>query len=151
TYGGTGQDGLGGGIYSSGWLKLIANTTVENNLALGGRGGPGSPASGVGGAIPAGVGGTGGAGLGGGLYVAGGTVDLTDTAVSIAGNAAQGGQGGGGGQGTTRTPAFGPTYQSGDGGQGGAGEGGGVYVAGGNVTLNKQDVFSNTVLGGAGG
>lgn len=107
-----GGDGLGGGIYSSGALTMTG-CNIGNNQAIGGRGGDGGfiqgGAPGEGGPVP---GAPGGNGLGGGLYVAGGTVTLLDTAIT--GNSANGGAGGTGYKGATH-------------GARGQGIGGGVY------------------------
>jgi hypothetical protein len=107
-----GGDGLGGGIYSSGAMTMTG-CSIVNNQAIGGRGGDGGfiqgGAPGEGGPMP---GAPGGNGLGGGLYVAGGTVTLLDTAIT--GNSANGG---GGGSGSKGQPHGAP----------GQGIGGGVY------------------------
>jgi hypothetical protein len=70
------------------------------------------------------------------VYVAGGTVSLSNDIFS--GNKAQGGTGGNGGNG-------------GNGGSGGNGRGGGLYVAGGTVTLNNDTLSGNHAQGGKGG
>jgi hypothetical protein len=78
-----GGPAAGGGIWSGGSLTLENGTLVQNNQAIGGKGGPygqfnfGSP---------------GGDGSGGGLYISGGTANLTR--VSINNNSALGGPGG---------------------------------------------------------
>jgi hypothetical protein len=118
-----GQDAAGGGIWSGGTLTLENGTKVQNNEALGGRGGRGLAS-----------GGPGGNGLGGGVYVAGGTFSLTSAAVSN--NTASGG---GAGSGASTGP-----------GPGGGGAGGGLYVAGGTVTLSADTVASNTAKVGYG-
>jgi len=107
-----GGDGLGGGIYSSGALTMTG-CSIGNNQANGGRGGDGGfiqgGAPGESGPVP---GAPGGNGLGGGLYVAEGTVTLLDTAIT--GNSANGGAGGTG-------------YKGAPHGARGQGIGGGVY------------------------
>jgi hypothetical protein len=120
--------GSGGGAYSDvNSIIQITSSLVAGNKALGGSGGSGGPT---------GVGGPGGAGYGGGVYVSsppgfgsplpGGTLDLTDTLVTL--NLAQGGDGG-----------QGPT--AGDTGQG---IGGGLYVApGGGQTLTHSRIKGN--------
>jgi hypothetical protein len=120
----------GGGIYSSGSLTLEGGTTVRNNLALGANGLPGGY--------------SGGSGLGGGVYVASGPATLAN--VSLTSNTAQGGNGGQGyasGWERYKVPGFG--------GSGGGGLGGGLYVAGGAVTLTGITISSNTAQGGNGG
>jgi hypothetical protein len=95
--------------------------------------------------------GNGGSAYGGGLFVFGGTVTLNNDTLSS--NVAVGGNGGlggiPGGSGGLLNPA-----QGGNGGYGGDGAGGGLYVYGGNVTLNGGTINSNQVqgaIGGAGG
>jgi hypothetical protein len=100
--GGTAWWGYGGGIYSSGSL-LLENSTIDQNQAVGGRGGTG-PARG----------GRGGDGFGGGIYVAAGTATLRNSVVT--GNAALRGAGGQG-------------YQDAPDGLPGQGVGGGIYIA----------------------
>lgn len=80
--------GVGGGIYSSGSLTL-ESSTVKNNQAIGGTGGIVIDGGDV-------FGFDGGHGLGGGVYVAGGTVTLRDSRVTD--NVAQGAAGGGSGR-----------------------------------------------------
>jgi len=131
-----GYPGEGGGIWSSGSLTLGGGTTVQNNLAAGSSGQDayeftrGNRTY----LIPPGIGED---GLGGGLYVAGGTVNLTD--VTLSSNTAQGGQGGSG-------VAF-----SLSGRDGGDGLGGGLFAESGTVTLVHVTVANNAARGGAGG
>ncbi len=129
--GGDGQAAWGGGIYSSGALTLEGGTQVQNNQALGGQGGPGRP------------GGNGGNGLGGGLYVAGGTA--TVTSATLTANTAQGGSGG---HGLASTSV---KFGAGAGGNGGNGLGGGLYAAGGTVTLTNSSLSANSAQGGQAG
>src|SRR5207247_6589272 len=86
-------------------------------------------------------------GLGGGLYVAGGTLTMINASVSS--NTALGGQGLDGG-----------VYTGGDfvssvatlhAGDGGNGLGGGLYVQAGTVTLTNATVSANAAQGGQGG
>jgi len=119
----------GGGIYSSGALTLEGGTTVQNNVAVGAAGDTNTG---------------GGRALGGGVSVAGGTALLSN--VSLASNTAQGGNGGQG------TPVCSMGYcRPGIGGPGGNGLGGGLYVAGGTVSLTGARVEANSALGGHGG
>lgn len=142
-----GQSAAGGGIYSSGSLTLEGGTSVQDNQALGGRGGTvfpgvligggGKPSPGGGkpsgpsgpGAGPYGL--AGGNGFGGGVYVAGGTATMIDASVSA--NTARGGSFGAG------------IVHS---GSGGAGEGGGLYIdPAATVSLNAftvANVLNNT-------
>jgi len=126
-------DAEGGGIWSSGSLTLEGGTTVQNNSAVGAQGRNASKLQGNLVVPP----GNGNNGLGGGLYVAGGTVNLTD--VTLSSNVAQGGRGGSG------------YYYSLPGGDGGNGLGGGLFVARGTVILVRTIVANNAAQGGAGG
>jgi hypothetical protein len=124
-----GFNAAGGGIYSAGSLTLTG-CTIQKNKAIGVDGGTGQ---------------AGGAGLGGGIYVAGGTASLTN--VTLSNNTAQGGKGGPAG--TITIPRTG-THHVGP-GPGGNGLGGGMYVAGGSVTLRQCSVTGNSALGGKAG
>jgi uncharacterized repeat protein (TIGR01451 family) len=142
---GTGAAGDGGAIYSSGTLNL-SNVTVATNKAVGSNGTAGAnggkrtTAFGRTYHVTAGAGDTGANAYGGGLYVAGGTVTLSNDTLS--GNNAQGGNGGSGGS----SLIFGAS-----GGSGGAGSGGGMYVASGSVTLSNDTLGGNNAHGGNGG
>lgn len=120
---GRGVSAVGGAIYSQGTLDLDG-VTVQNNQAC------------CGGAF----GGLGGSGLGGGLYVAAGTVTLNSATFSA--NTAQGGSGGAGIRICNR---FGCRLIP---GRGGNGLGGAMYVASGTVTLNNTTMSGNTAQGG---
>ncbi len=75
----------------------------------------------------------GGGALGGGLYVAGGTLTLDQC--TVANNSAVGSQG----------------YYAEVGYDGGRAEGGGIYVAyGGTVSVNRSNVYGNSAVGGEG-
>jgi hypothetical protein len=102
--------GAGGAIYSSGSLTLEGGTLIENNEVSG----PYESGTGVN-------------CFGGGVYVAAGTVTVTDTTLSA--NTALGGRGDIGGNGL----------------------GGGMYVAGGTVILRDDTLTSNSAQGGLGG
>jgi uncharacterized repeat protein (TIGR01451 family) len=118
----------------------LENLTLTGGLAQGAAGANGEVfVSGVG---HGGATGNGGTGWGGGLYVAGGTVTLSNDTLS--GNYAQGGVGG------TGYSAVGG-FPAGAGGSGGAAWGGGLYVAGGTVTLSNDTLSGNYAQGGAGG
>jgi hypothetical protein len=112
--GGRGGDAFGGGLYVAGGTASLGNVTLSSNTAQGGAGGAGGtfddrfdkkhlPQQG----------GDGGNGLGGGFYVAGGTVSLHGTTVAL--NTAVGGAGGKGARGV---------YD----GFPGLGEGGGLFI-----------------------
>jgi hypothetical protein len=139
---GTGENAYGGGIYVAAGSVTLTNDTLSSNNAVGGYGGAGATSSGV----VLGPGGSGGAGSGGGLYVASGSVTVTNDTLSsnhaVGGN---GGPGGGGAGATSSGVVLGPY------GSGGAGSGGGLYVAGGSVTLNNDTLSSNQAVGGNGG
>jgi hypothetical protein len=145
--------GAGGGIYTRGTLTMEGISQIKNNQALGAIGASG----GVSGRVIAHAQ-MGASGLGGGLFVAGGTASLNG--VTISGNLAQGGAGGDGG--TQQTGGYydgsAPNGHNGSGSSyvvpganGGSGLGGGLYVAGGSLTLQNDTVTSNTANGGAGG
>jgi len=130
-----GADGLGGGLYIAGGTVALINANVSSNTTQGGQGGIYLQPHPHGHPVPPIPPGPGGNGLGGGLYVAGGTVTLTSDTLSS--NSARGGQGGG--------------WYGGTGAAGGDGFGGALYVAGGTVTLRNDTVTSNTAQGGPGG
>ncbi len=79
---------------------------------------------------------------GGGLSIDGGTVSLTN--VTVKSNQAVGAAGATGSQGQNGSPG-------GPGGIGGAGQGGGIYLAGGSLALNYDEVTGNFAQGGNGG
>jgi hypothetical protein len=109
-----GGSAFGGGLYIRSGTATLTNVAVSSNTARGGTGGVGGVLIGVGGgAFP---GGNGGDGLGGGLYAAGGTIDLHQ--VTVTGNTAAGGAGGE--EGSLGWP--------GRDGSPGKGEGGGLYI-----------------------
>jgi hypothetical protein len=150
--GGNGGNGLGGAVYVAAGTVIMTSDTWSANTAQGGRGGDGG-----GGYTDdynwttyGGNGGDGGSGRGGAVYVVDGTVNVNSDSLSA--NTAQGGRGGDGGVGYN-TGFYSPPY-GGNGGNGGNGEsglGGGLYVAGGTVTLTSATVSSNGAWAGAGG
>jgi hypothetical protein len=114
-----GGSAFGGGLYISGGTATLTSVTVSSNTAQGGDGGTGGCGSRSG--IEYGTaGGDGGNGLGGGLYAAGGTIDLHN--VTITGNTAASGTGGKAG-----ICGAGRFRRSSDSFSGG-GEGGGLYI-----------------------
>jgi len=145
----------GGGIYlASGTLSLF-NDTISGNAARGGLGGMGGIGGGQGTkaapGVTAGVGGLGGKGgsaAGGAIYAAGGTVLLQND--TFRSNLAVGGPGGTGGTGGSggHSKAGGA---GGAGGPGGAASGGGIYLAGGSLTLAGTTLQKNSAVGGPGG
>jgi uncharacterized repeat protein (TIGR01451 family) len=140
---GAGTAAEGGAVYSSGALT-ISGTSIQDNTAQGSNG-----ASGVGGG-PRGIGGQGAGALGGGLFVAEGSVSLTDD--SLLSNNAKGGNGGKGGTPTNvGTHITGFIFDGGQGGAGGEAGGGGLFVAGGSVSLIDDIVRGNQDFGGNGG
>jgi hypothetical protein len=124
-----GNFALGGGIVSNGALTL-QSCIIQNNQAVGGQGGRGF---------------AGGGAQGGGVFVAGGTASLNNVVLSS--NTALGGAGGDG------VPTYfnGDTYEKLPGGPGGNGLGGGLFAAGGTVSLRNCTVDYNVAQGGAGG
>jgi hypothetical protein len=118
TPGDPGGSAFGGGLYISGGTATLSSATVSSNTAQGGVGGMGGCY--LGGFLPVGTnGGNGGNGLGGGLYAAGGTIDVHN--VTVTGNTAAGGAGGQGGSCASRD-------FKGSNGSPGLGEGGGLYI-----------------------
>jgi hypothetical protein len=128
---GAGSDAAGGAIWSAGTLTLENGTSIQNNQAIGGNGSTDSDYHGFG-----------GNGLGGGLYVAAGTATLTGVTVNA--NIAQGGLGGTMFflLGQEQTPTYIQEANSGN------GEGGGLYMAGTNLTLSSDTLNGNQALGG---
>ena len=184
--GGQGGSAAGGGIYAAGGTLLIDHDTFRSNLAIGGQGGTGGtggsgghgkqspPTPGKTGGI-GGNGVNGGAACGGAIYLAGGTLTLTGTA--LRNNSAIGGAGGAGGHGGPGTAeislsaifggsggsslglsglglfsaAGGRGGAGGIGGTGGAASAGGIYVGGGSLTLVNSTLAGNQAVGGKGG
>jgi hypothetical protein len=158
--GGAGGTGGAGGPGSSLLVSSSAGITVSSGSIFGSNtnltqlfhGGPGGNGGNAG---------NGAAGQGGGLYVGGGT--LTLFGVTLSKNQALGGQGGFGGSGATAgigslsillgggTGTVPIGGSGGSGGDGGAGSGGGLYLAGGTVTLIGDTFNGNLADGGAGG
>ncbi len=159
---GAGGSGFGGGIYVGGGLVTLSGDTFEHDLADGGAGATG----GFGGNVlfvgdPGGNGGNGGSGgngCGGAVYVTGGTVYLVQShlienaAVGFTGGV--GGYGGRGGTGSSGSSgsAGGPGAHGGNGGSSGDGgwaAGGGLYVAGGAVSLTADLLADDGAIGGS--
>jgi hypothetical protein len=89
-----GQDGQGGGLYSSGDTLVVQDSTLGFNAATGGKGGDGGGSLG-----PAGPGGTGGPASGGGLDSNQDVVTITNS--TLGSNTATGGAGGDSGSSVT--------------------------------------------------
>jgi len=123
---GSGVQAKGGAIYSQGRLSLDT-VTIQNSTALGSDGAVGNPGS------------PGQAASGGAIYVAAGSLMLTNSTLS--GDAALGGAGGAGAAGGV----------GGAGGAGGLGAGGGIYLLAGNVALSNDALTGNIASGGNGG
>ena len=141
--GGAGGAAFGGGLYEAGGSVTATNASLSANTAHGGAGGdnlfPGYVSSQLQAAA-----GVGGAGSGGGLYVAGGTLNMEggpsgQGPVTVENNKALGGTGG------NVVLYYHP-------GQGGEGSGGGISIADATTaTLAYVDLKSNTAQGGNGG
>jgi hypothetical protein len=135
---GSGAGAQGGAIYNQGTL-LLDGVTVQSNVAQGtsGAAGTGSHRSG----------GDGQEAAGGGIWSSGTLTLQNGTAVQN--NQTLGGNGGDGAN-SLRGP-----YESkgseGPGGNGAEAFGGGIYVAGGTLSLTSATLSSNTALGGGGG
>src|SRR5262249_22627154 len=133
--GGSGGDGLGGGLYVAGGTLTLDQCIVSGNYAVGGQGGGWDYVQQDNGYFYS-YGDAGGAAAGGGLYVAGGLVHMNQSTVSS--NAAIGGDGASPGPGDV---PYWWTY----GGNGGNGYGGGIYVA----AVGKLEVGGSTLSGNA--
>src|SRR5262249_40787967 len=136
--GANGTAAWGGAIYVAAGSLTLNNSTLASDAAVGGAGGAG----GAGGQtnLYGGPGGAGGSSLGGAIYLAAGTLTLTNATLSN--DSAQGGAGGTGG--AALAPA-------GPGGAGGSSQGGAIFVAGGTVTMTYATVYNDSAPGGVGG
>jgi hypothetical protein len=139
-----GGNAVGGAIWSSGSVTLEGGTILQNNEALGGQGGAAGAYFTPLGSF-AGSGGAGGSGFGGGLYEAGGSVNIVSA--SLVGNTGAGGTGGAG----FETTGWNWVNRSVPSGLGGTGAGGGLYVAAGTLNATTLLVQANQALGGTGG
>jgi hypothetical protein len=165
--GGPGGVGRGGGLYNTGILALN-DSTLTDNMALGGNGGKGGHGGNGGDALfgsngvmicaggnggSGGHGGSGGKSEGGGIYNAGvvtATVSTLSNNVTTGASGGDGGNGGSGGDGNGS--GFGQGYGGlgGTGGSGNQGDGGAVYITG-TLTLANSTVTGNVIGGGSGG
>jgi hypothetical protein len=123
-----GLDGSGGGVWSGCSLTLENGTVLQNNQAIGGAGTHSTDLV---------KNGFGGNAFGAGVYVAGGTANITGA--TIDNNVAVGGNGGSIDPGGVGFP---PTAPAGN------ASGGGVYIAAGTVTLSSDTVDGNQAKGG---
>jgi hypothetical protein len=121
-------NGGGGGIYMGGGTLSINSSTIADNEAIGGS--------------THGFGGDAGNGYGGGLYIAGGTVSINNS--TLADNQALGGAGGHG----TETAGSGTVVSKAT--SAGNGYGGGLYLAGGTVSIHNSTLADNQALSGNG-
>ncbi len=137
--GGQGGQAAGGAVFATQTaVQINGGSVLNSNQATAGGGGTGGAA---------GAGGAGGNALGGGLYSQGGSVSLTSLTsnVQFNGNKLNGGVGGAGGVGIATL------LNGGAGGNGGSVEGGGVYDAGGNLTMNSVQAQLNLIVTGLAG
>ncbi len=150
--------GVGGGVLMDGGLVTMSKVSFEGNSAAGRTGSTGFVGASVTGG-PGGPGGIGGLGQGGAIYLAAGSLTLTNDVIT--GNTASGGKGGAGGTGGLggTLTQFGSFYfphripggVGGTGGQGGSGQGGGLFVNGGHVSITSGTITGNVAKGGTGG
>jgi hypothetical protein len=130
--GGAGSDAAGGAIWSNGSLTLENGCVIASNSATGGDAGFSYATRQYG---------PGGNAFGGGICIAGGTANITNSSIGTYypfggfgfGNTAQGGAG---------------ANASSNGAHSASGYGGGIYAAGGTLTMNFDRVESNTAQGG---
>jgi hypothetical protein len=163
--GGAGGDANGGALTDSGGDARIDHSTFLNDQALGGTGAQGG-AGGTGGSAPgrsfsfaghAGAGGSGGNGgtaFGGAVAIDSGPGKVLITQTDFLSDLVQGGAGGAGGvggNGAHGASQSSPGANGGAGGNGGNGFGGGLAVAGSDVTLIQVSFDGDQALGGAGG
>src|SRR5262245_56771062 len=159
--GGSGLTALGGGIFNSGTLTIVAST-ITNNQAIGGSGGRGGKAGsaiapGAAG-LAGGAGGSGGSAFGGAIYSEdGSTLTITNTLLSfnqaIAGSAGHGGDASAGVAGTAGAAGMSgiggtagdPGGPGGNGGTGGAGGNGGSAHGGGIYTTGDTTIVGSTI------
>ena len=131
--GGQAQTGSGGGIYVASGTTTLTTSTISGNSATGGAGGSGGSAFGPALLGEGGLGRDAGDGEGGGVYSLG-SLQLTRSTVS--GNTATGGRGGNGGSGGR------PNVNVG--GSGGSSQGGGMFIAAGDLSSLNSTFFGNT-------
>ena len=159
--------GYGGGIYLNSGTLTLNNTSVSGNSAgYTGQAAAGGNSAGTANGHKAngGNGSTGASGYGGGIFMAGGTLNLLSNS-SVTGNyvyGQMGGDGGNGQNGTASADAYTcgchDTQRSnggngGYGGEGGGAFGGGIYQAGGtlNSPSGSNNLYGNSATPGSGG
>jgi hypothetical protein len=150
--GAAGAPGYGGGLFVAGGNLTVSSATLSGNSAAGGKGGAAAKIE-IGSFFAEfrGNGGAGGNGRGGGIFMADGTATVTNFNLTV--NAADGGDGGTGGSLTSRFTSNGMTIVNiapGADGSNGDGSGGGLYVAGGSLTLANGSITGNQADGGNG-
>ena len=126
----------GGGVSITGGKVTLSKVVIQGNNAIGANGNDGAAGANGSGVTPPkpGANGTnGGPRRGGGIYVRGGTLTLTNTVVQY--NVAQGGRGGNGGAGGKGVAPGQNGAAGGNGGNGGVATGAGIYVAGGELVM----------------
>jgi len=154
-----GRSHRGAGIYTSGTLTL-EDDGISNNNARGLAGKTGRKGSEIS-SNPAQTGTQGGTAQGAGIYVAAGSLTISNSSIAMntaqAGGGGRGGRGGAGRDGASGTAGH-PTggngrsgRSGGAGGEGGQAQGGGIYVAAGSVLIQNTTVTGNRVVGGNGG
>jgi hypothetical protein len=155
---GRGGNAFGGGLYVSASSVTLTANEFGDNRAQGGNGGIGALNTYYNGRFyeNGGPGAPGGDGSGGGIYVASGTVAMSQNVLGE--NEALGGTGGNGYEpyqgenaGKTGTHFSATEGYGGNGNSGGQGAGGGLYVAAGMVTLSHDTFNGNIARGGSGG
>jgi hypothetical protein len=139
--GGSGGRASGGAIYLATGTLNITQSSLFNNYVSGGPGGAGGLGGSAGkNSAPHGV--TGAAGAAGGAGI---------TPATPGAKGGQGGAGGTGHNGGNGSNAAAHAGQGVAGGSGGDGSGGGIYVAGGQLTITSTTFTSNAAYGGTGG
>jgi hypothetical protein len=150
-----GGRGQGGGVFGDIAALSLSGGEVNGNIVRGGNGGHGISDDEVailvqgevgGPALPAVSGGQGGDAEGGGVFVGGGSADLTDETVAM--SSAFGGMGGTGQDGN---PGGDGDSNGGDGGDGGDARGAGLYARDADVTLTRTEVLASVATAGNGG
>ncbi len=151
-----GNPAVGGGVLVEGGQVAFSSALLKSDRAVGQKGQTGSGASFYGGT--GGNGGNGGNAQGGGVFVAAGSLSLSNTQlVNDQAVGGAGGVGGSGGPAVRRTSRGGTSpfsFSGGPGGRGGVGgsaAGGAIYVAGGALTIQNSIAQGDQAIGGAGG
>ena len=125
----------GGGVSITGGKVTLSKVVIQGNNAIGANGNDGAEGADGSGATPPKPGQMEPSAppRGGGIYMRGGTLTLTNTVVQY--NVAQGGRGGNGGAGGKGDSSGQNGAAGGNGGNGGAATGAGIYVAGGELVM----------------